>query len=317
MTTSQPARPLISQRQNDRDMLDLVRAASASYVRGQRVEAVRLVVSLVLAVAGLVAAFVDATATTISIVGAAWAIAYVTGINPWAKGEARRGATVQEMFDVDLFGLPWNQTAAGERLPPHEINQLVRKFTPRRGRGDRLRDWYVDTSGVPQPYDIFICQEQNLGWDARLRRRWARVLIGSAIAWVLLGVLIGYLADLTVSGTIVRWYLPAAAALLLGIEGSRSQRDIAGERERIIPLIQAEIDRAQPPPLPPAEHQRLHKTAREIQDLILATRKQAARVPEWFYARFRDADEQDFQTNANHLRSRLTNSEHRRPRRGS
>jgi hypothetical protein len=49
--------------------------------------------------------------------------------------------------------------------------------------------------------------------------------------------------------------------------------------------------------------------AREIQDVILTTRKQAVRVPEWFYARFRDADEQDFQTNANHLRGKLTKSQ--------
>jgi hypothetical protein len=289
-------------------MLHLLRAASASHLHGQRVEAIRLAVSLALAAAGLVAAFVDATATPISVAGAAWAIAYVTGVNPWAKNEARRGATVQEMFDVDLFGLPWNQTAAGERLPPHEINQLVRKFTSSRGRGDRLRDWYVDTSGVPQPYDVFICQEQNLGWDARLRSRWARLLLGAVIAWTLFGMLIGYLADLTIPETIARWYLPSAAALLLGIDSYRAQRDIAAERERIIPLIQTEIDHAQPPPLRAAEQQRLYKTAREIQDVILATRKQAVRVPQWFYARFRQADEQDFQANANQLRSRLTQS---------
>jgi hypothetical protein len=155
---------------------------------------------------------------------------------------------------------------------------------------------------------VFICQEQNLGWDARLRRRWARLLLGAVIAWTLLGVLVGYLADLTVAETVARWYLPAAAALLLGIDSYRTQRDIAAERERIIPLIQTEIDRAQPPPLRAGEQQRLCKTAREIQDVILATRKQAVRVPEWFYARFRQADEQDFQTNANQLRSRLTKS---------
>jgi hypothetical protein len=289
-------------------MLHLLRAASASHVRGQRVEAVRLTVSLVLAAAGLVAAFVDATATPITVAGAAWAIVYVTGVNPWARNEARRGATLQEMFDIDLFGLPWNQTAAGERLPPHEINQLARRFTPSRGRGDWLRDWYVDTRGVPQPYDVFICQEQNLGWDARLRRRWARVLLGAVIAWTLLGMLIGYLADLTIPETVARWYLPSAAALLLGIDTYRTQRDPAAERERIIPLIQAEIDRAQPPPLRGAEQQRLRDTAREIQDIILATRKQAVRVPQWFYARFRQADEQDFQSNADGLRSRLTKS---------
>jgi SMODS-associating 4TM effector domain len=105
MSPSSAVRPPISQRQNDSDMLHLLRAASASHVHGQRVEAVRLIVSLVIAAAGLVAAFVDATATPIAVVGAAWAIAYVTGVNPWAKNEARRGAIVQEMFDVELFGL--------------------------------------------------------------------------------------------------------------------------------------------------------------------------------------------------------------------
>jgi SMODS-associating 4TM effector domain len=287
-------------------MLHLLRAASASHVRGQRIEALRFVVSVALAAAGLVAAFVDASAIPVSILGAAWAIAYVAGVNPWAKSETRRGAGVQEMFDVELFGLPWNQTAAGERLRPHEISQLARKFTPSRGRGDWLRDWYVDTSGVPQPYDVFICQEQNLGWDARLRRRWSWVLLGALITWILLGVLIGYLADLTVAATLARWYLPAAAALLLGIDTYRIQQEIAVERERIIPVIQAEIDRARPGPLSSAEQQRLKKTSREVQDVILATRKQAVRVPQWFYARFRDKDEQDFQSNANDLRNRLT-----------
>jgi SMODS-associating 4TM effector domain len=289
-------------------MLDLLRAASASHVRGQRLEAVRVFVSLVLAVAGLLAAFNDAAAVPVSVAGAIWAIAYVTGFNPWAKNEARRGATVQEMLDVDLFDLNWNHTAAGQRLPPHEISQLVHKFTPGRGRVDRLRDWYVDTEGGPQPYDVLICQQQNLGWDARLRRRWARVLLGAVITWTLLGLLIGYLAELTVAQTVTRWYLPAAAALLLGLDGYRTQRDLAAERERIIPLVQAEIDTAQLPPLPPAEQQRLGKTMREVQDVILATRKQTVRVPQWFYARFRDADEQDFQTNAKHLRNKLTKS---------
>lgn len=33
--------------------------------------------------------------------GAAWAIACVTGGNPWAKRQARRGAAMQELSGVD------------------------------------------------------------------------------------------------------------------------------------------------------------------------------------------------------------------------
>ncbi len=298
-------RASISKRQNDPDMLDLLRAAFASHTRGQRLETARVTVSLALAAMGLVAAFVDKAAAPVAIAGGAWAVIYAAGMFPWAKAEARRGAVIQEVFDVELFGLPWNLTAADPRLPPHEISKLAHRFSPSRGRGDRLRDWYVDTVGVSQPYDVFVCQEQNLGWDARLRRRWAGTLMILLIAWALLGVLIGYFAALTVSDTLLRWYLPAAGALLLGIEGYKTHREVAAERERIIPVLQAEIDAALRPPLPPDEQQRLSRIAREVQDVILATRQQAIRVPQWFYARFRDDDEQDFQTNADRLRERL------------
>jgi hypothetical protein len=263
-------------------------------------------VSLALAATGLLAAFVDQAATPVALAGGAWAVVYVAGIFPWARTEARRGAVIQEMFDTELFGLPWTLAAAGPSLPPHEISKLARAFNPGRGRGDRLRDWYVDTNGVPQPYDIFICQEQNLGWDARLRRRWASTLLALVVAWISLGILIGYLAGLTVGDTLLRWYVPAAVALLLGIEGYKDHREIAAERERIIPILQAEVDGARRPPLPPDEQKRLRGVAREIQDVILATRQEAVRVPQWFYARFRDDDEQDFQANADQLRERLT-----------
>jgi hypothetical protein len=60
----------------------------------------------------------------------------------------------------------------------------------------------------------------------------------------------------------------------------------------------------------PRATQRLLKVAREVQDILFATRKQAVRVPQWFYGRFRDADEQDRQANATQLRSKLV---HRQP----
>jgi SMODS-associating 4TM effector domain len=298
-------RPSISQRQNDPDMIEMLRAAFASHTRGQRLEAGRVVVSLLLATLGLVAAFVDKAAAPVAIAGAAWAAIYSVGVFPWERSEARRGAVIQEMFDVELFGLPWNLTAAGAPFPPYEISKLARRFTPGRGRGGRLRDWYVDSSGVAQPYDIFLCQEQNLGWDSRLRRRWAATLLAFVITWALLGLLVGYVAGLTVVEALLRWYLPAAVALLLGIDGYKTHREVAEERERIIPVLQAEVDAAQRPPLPPGEGERLARTAREIQDVILATRREAARVPQWFYARFRDDDERDFQANADRLRKRL------------
>jgi hypothetical protein len=295
----------ISARQNEQSMLDLLKASTAAHVRQQRLETVRVAVSLTLAGASLVAAFASVTAAVITVIGAAWALAYTILVSPLAKGQARRSAVIQEMFDTDLFSLPWNSTLTGGRLRPDEISQLVREFDPRRGRGGRLRDWYVDTSGVPQPYDVFICQQQNLAWDARLRRRWAWVLATAVVIWVVLGVVVSYAASLTMPEILLRWYVPSLAALIYGIESCKNQYDIATERERVMNLVQAEIDNAQRAPSSD-EHTRLAVKAREIQDVIFATRKQVARVPDWFYARFRDRDENDFRANAQHLRNKIT-----------
>lgn len=297
-------RPPISRRQNEPYMVDLVKASSAAHVRQQRLETARVTVSLALAAASVLAAFAAVTAPVITIAGAAWALAYTVLVSPLTKGQARRSAVIQEMFDTELFGLAWNGTLTGGRLRPDEISQLVREFNPRRGRGARLRDWYVDTTGVPQPYDIFICQQQNLAWDARLRRRWAWVLLAAVGIWVVLGLAVGYAASLTIPETLFRWYAPSLAALIYGIESCKTQREIATERERVMNLVQNEIDNAQPAPSPD-EEVRLMAKAREIQDVIFATRKQAARVPDWFYARFRQHDENDFRANAEHLRRKL------------
>lgn len=300
-----PPHTPISQRQNEPDMLDLLKASTAAHVRQQRLETVRVTVSLTLAAASVVAAFASVTAAAITVIGGTWALAYTVLVSPLAKRQARRSAVIQEMFDTHLFGLPWNTTLAGGRLRPDEVSQFVREFNPRRGRGDRLRDWYVDTSGVPQPYDIFICQQQNLAWDARLRRRWAWVLLTAVVIWVVLGLVVGYAAFLTIPDLLLRWYLPSLAALIYGIESCKNQYDVASERERVMNLVQAEIDSAQRTPSTD-ERARLVVKAREIQDVIFATRKQVARVPDWFYARFRERDENDFRANAQQLRNQMT-----------
>ena len=298
-------RPDISRRQNEPDMLDLLRAAFASHVRQQRAETVRAGVSLAVAALSILAAVVSATGTIVAVIGAVWTAIYTILVIPLTKREARRSATVQEMFDIDLFGLPWNATAVGGRLRPDEISQLTRAFTPGGGRGNRLRDWYVDIGGIPQPYDILICQQQNLAWDARLRRRWATVMVAAVTVWVFIGIAVGYANAMTIQETLLRWFLPSLSALIYGIEGFLTQLDIAKERERVLGIVQEEIDKACQT-LTRSQLAQLMIKAREVQDIVFVTRKQAARVPDWFYARFRDKDESDFHANAQHVRDTLS-----------
>jgi hypothetical protein len=138
-----PRRP-IHERQLDEDMLCLQRAAPASHERGQLVEAVRVFAAVILAVAGIVSTLVG----------------------------HGRPALLQEKFDATLFHLPWRSTVAGEPIADPDVYRLARKLQPGSAKDQRITSgWYDPTSGVHHPYDVLIAQEQNLAWDARLRRQ--------------------------------------------------------------------------------------------------------------------------------------------------
>jgi hypothetical protein len=77
----------------------------------------------------------------------------------------------------------------------------------------------------------------------------------------------------------------------MGLEIFHSQQEMASTRSRTLDLVQTETLRAA---WNPAGTASLLPLARQAQDMIFATRKSHARVPDWFFRRFRDEDRSDF-----------------------
>ncbi|WP_341719267.1 S-4TM family putative pore-forming effector [Micromonospora sp. FIMYZ51] len=283
-----PAKSLLS-RQTEPEMMALLRAMSVCHSRAQRLDNLRMVLSVLLGVAGAAVALTGVSSTVVIAVGALWALANAVGLGTWSRGQLSRAAVLQEMFDVRLFGLPWNTVAAGEEVGAAEVSRLHRAY-----RGDEryLRDYY-EVPLLRAPYDVLACQQQNLGWGARVRRRYAYVVLGGTAVWAVLGVVFGVTAELTVAQLLLQWYVPSLGALLLGLEIYRSQRDVAAERERALGVMQSRIAGTLQRPGEDASAELL-TLARQIQDLIFRSRQRQSRVPDWFFRRFHAADRQDF-----------------------
>ncbi|MBY8872334.1 hypothetical protein K7640_10835 [Micromonospora sp. PLK6-60] len=274
-------------RQTDPAMMSLLRAMSVCHTRAQRLDGLRVVVSVTIAGAGAVVAFTGVSSTAVTALGALWAVINALGLASWSRGQLRRAATIQEMFDVDLFGLPWNELAAGERVAAPEVSRLDRAF---RGTERYLRDYY-EIPDLPAPYDVLACQQQSLGWGARLRRRYAYTVLAAVATWAVVGVVYGVLAGLTVAQLLLTWFVPSLGALLLGVEIYRGQRDVAVERDRAMAIVHGYIVSAVR--VPAAD---LLTVARQVQDLLLRSRRTQPRVPNWFFRRFHAADRIDFQS---------------------
>lgn len=301
-----PDRP-IQERQLDPGLVRLQRAAAASHQRGQLTEAVRVSAACALAVAGIAVTLAGHGRPAVSIAGAAWFAVSAFFLRKAASSTARQGALLQEMFDTELFYLPWRSTVAGDEVPPPEVARLARRLPEGSKKDQRiLAGWYDPTGGVHYPYDVFIAQEQNLGWDARLRRRYAALVVTAAVAWSGLGLAAGMLiANATIVSTLLSFFIPSLAIYQIALEIWAGQTRVTAERERLNHAVNAELRNAQPGPISDTERRRARKAARDIQDGILRTRLDASRVPEWFYRHYRTQDELDFADTSEGHRRRL------------
>ncbi|MFC9529053.1 S-4TM family putative pore-forming effector [Streptomyces sp. NPDC056975] len=282
--------PGIPAAQLDEAALHRLRAVSVSHRRAQRLANARLSVSLLLAAAGLAAVLVPALAVPVTVLGGVWAVAHSLGLTTWESGEARRAALLQELFDVQLFRLEWNTALVGTAPAPQEVSGLARRF---RNREDNLRDYY-EIPELPAPYDVLACQQQNLGWGARVRRRYARTVLTALLVWLGAGLVVGLALRMNVLDLLMLWYVPSLGAVLTGLDVVRTQKDVVAERERVSALLAARVAESGDPAA-------LTTFARQVQDVIFQSRLRHTRVPDWFFRRFKAADRADFQAATNEL----------------
>ncbi|MEU5903791.1 S-4TM family putative pore-forming effector [Micromonospora sp. NPDC047467] len=300
-----PSRP-IHERQLDDDMVRLQRAAAASHQYGQKIEAIRNGMALLLAALGLITSATGQSRVLPAILGACWFVISFFLLKNMMSKTAKQGTLLQEQFDTALFHLSWRRAAAGDPVADHDIARLARRLVVGGKRDRRITDgWYDSTTGVHYPYDVLISQEQNLAWDARLRRTYSERIAAVAICWIIIGLIIGMVTRATIPEILLSFYIPSLAAIQLATEIWSNQRRVADERERLAKIVQVELRDGQPGPLSDDLQQQLCAIARDVQDGIFRTRLDVARVPEWFYLRYRAADEHDFAETAETHRKRL------------
>jgi hypothetical protein len=187
----------------------------------------------------------------------------------------------------------------GDRISEDEVSQLSRRY---RGDEARLRGYYL-VADVPAPYDVLFCLEQNLAWGSRVRRRFANVLAAIVVAWCGAGVAVAFATGATVSRLLSDWYVPALGLLLLCLDTVRAQAAVTQERTRVLRLVRAVADDPASPVM--ASPESFTAFARQVQDVLLQTRRQQPRVPKWFFQWFHDSDAADFRHKMLALQAKL------------
>lgn len=278
----------IAEDQNSPDNLRLLAAQRHLYTQAKRLHfwCVGGTVGLA-ATAPLVFLVWPASRTALAILGGVWTIISRLILEGVEANKTKQAATIQEQFDVDLFGLPWNRTLVGNKVKPELIHSAARSF---HGDQEELKDWYADSGDIPRPLSTLLCQRTNLVWDWRLRRHYAWGISLATLALFSLGIILAVVTNQTVVDYILALFLPALAAILKGIEISRDHFKIAAEKEKVEKELSALWERGlKNPGLISEDH------CRRIQDYIYVLRSQGPLVPDQWYAWLRDKYRIDMQ----------------------
>ena len=227
----------IFEHQNTPAKLKLLAAQRHFYTQAKQLQCWRVLGTIGLAaIAPLISYILPDSRMILAIIGGVWFLVSRLILEDIEAKKIKQAATVQEQFDVELFGLPWNKVLVDDKVSPELINYAAADF---KGDTEKLKDWYADTGNIPYPLDVLLCQRSNLVWDWRLRRHYA--LIVSILTALLfgLGIVLAILTNLTLLDYLLALLIPSFTALFNGVKVAKAHFKIAEEKERIEKKVSA------------------------------------------------------------------------------
>ncbi len=200
-----------------------------------------------------------------------WALISSMILAPIERHYHMEGLLLQEHFDCDAFGIPWNN-ALGRRRVDHEVLIVYNRARPRQIRG--VDDWYplpVDADGIGA---ILACQQGNLVWKRRLHTSYKWFVLAGGTILLGYGLAIAGVKHVTLEDYLIGVALPSVSALILVFESFSSHLAASTDCQRLEQYID--------------ELRQLPRVGmvdvRSIQDRMFELRAREELVPDPFYA---------------------------------
>ena len=221
MKDSRPYEPpdagAIADAQNKDSNLKLLLAQRRLYSRAKIWTTVRGVgVGLIAVGAPLLAAFCEPATVWAAALAAGWYVLNRVAFQRLERLDARRGATVQELFDVAVFGMP-TIAVREPRLLPEDVARAGVPGSLQRSRAradEKLRNWYPIRTDVPGRVAIAIAQRGNLAYTRRLLQRHATLWLWLLCGWALAAIAIALCFEFSLATFLLAVALPVMPPLV-------------------------------------------------------------------------------------------------------
>lgn len=284
----------IPRQQNSELQLQRLAAQRQLYATAKTIFAWQLVVSGPIAV---ILALLVNLSPSLKGFAALWGILVtvcdVAWLTPWQKRLRTRAAGVQEAFDCDVLGLPWDELKGGKKPDPELVKEQADKYKRWSWSMPPLTDWYAKgVECLPLHIARLVCQRSNCWWDAKQRRRYAiTVIAGMAIIFVST-LFLAMSGGLSLEEFVLKVVAPLSPALLLGYRQFTEQMEAATRLDK----LKEHAERIWNQALNGKNEGEMSKASRSLQDEILENRRKSPLIFDALFKRLR----RDYEIQMNH-----------------
>ena len=266
-------RPFYDAYQNLPENIKLLQASSAAYKKAKSKEFIFTYVILLLAIIYPFSyVFSDNEDMKLILFGCSFLITVLTQIlTTYFSGNTSKGALLKEEFDVRLFQIPWKFTLP--KPDQAEISKLSLQY-----KGNPIKDWYSPNllPSIPKSTAIGICQRINCGWDIELRTLYRNTLQIIMISYSML--LLIFIVVTGIDGKTIFSILFSILSFYTHFINLISGNTTAIKKRKAISQKLDEYVNNQ--------KELSIQNLRDIQDEIYNTRKETAKVPDFFFRQY-------------------------------
>lgn len=217
----------------------------------------------------------------------------------------KKAATIQEMYDCDLYGLAWNELKCGARLSREEVFRSGRYYIKRPKHKQLFTNWYTKKDyALPELVLALMCQGENIGWDLSQRIILKRFLWGILVTSFLILLAYGLYSGVRLDNFLyyIVFLLPLFRHFILQL--NENVRTLS-RSEKVKSFIEKKLHELKDKPA--ADELKLAENVRMIQDEIFNHRASSSPVPDFLHGWYRRLNEEVAQDSFDDLFRELKN----------
>ena len=272
----------INKLQNAKQQLDYLAAQSQLYSEAKKTLLIRSVLAIpIVIIVSVIAAVYSQTQAYAALYGIAVALSDLVILRPLQKSVQEKAAKIQELFDAKVLQIRWNDLKTGTIPAAEEIFAASSRYLKKNINYSPLKNWYPPSAGKPPIYlGRLICQRANCWWDAKLRKKYAFLLVALTLILTVLVFLIGLIGGMTLEKFVLVIATPLLPIYVFSIKEIQDQMESANSIDQIravcedtwVKILNKEI-----------YEKKVETISRDLQDEIFERRKNGPLIFSWIY----------------------------------